>query len=82
MFTVSHDAKTETTTVSVEEGEVLVTPNNTTLPPLTLSKGESVRVTMNGVEKQTPPEAGVGKEPPVETGAEKKAPPETGVRQS
>jgi hypothetical protein len=78
VFSVSHDAKTETTTVSVEEGEVLVTPTNTALSPLTLSKGEGVRVTMNGVEKQTPPEAGVEKEPPMETGAEKKAPPETG----
>jgi hypothetical protein len=78
VYSVSRDAKTETTTVSVEEGEVLVTPTNTTLSPLTLSKGQGVHVTMNGVEKQAPSEAGVEKQTPVETGVEKQTPPETG----
>lgn len=58
VFIVRHDATTESTTVSVEEGEVLVTPTNTTLSPVTLSAGQRMRVTLNGVEKLTPPETG------------------------
>jgi hypothetical protein len=56
--------------VSVEEGEVLVTPANTTLSPVTLSAGQRMRVTQNGVEKLTPSETGkanvtsLGDQPP------------------
>jgi len=48
-FRVHHDAATQTSTVSVTEGEVLVTPTNAALSPVTLSAGQQVLVTEEGI---------------------------------
>jgi hypothetical protein len=49
ILTVRYDDKTATSSVSVEEGEVLVTPTNTSLQTVTLLPGQSVDVTNSKV---------------------------------
>ncbi|MEP6742432.1 MAG: PAN domain-containing protein [bacterium] len=49
IFTVRYHDKTATTTISVEEGEVLATPANSSLPPFTIRAGQRVEVTRNRV---------------------------------
>ena len=54
VFSVRYDENTGTTQVSVEEGEVLVTPTNPSLSPLTLYQGQQVQVTNNSVSDVAP----------------------------
>ena len=48
-YMVSYDATTRVTTVGVEEGEVEITPTNTSLPPFTLAASQQVQVTESSV---------------------------------
>ncbi|MDT4968711.1 MAG: hypothetical protein QOJ64_3448 [Acidobacteriota bacterium] len=48
-YMVSYDATTGVTTVAVEEGEVEVTPTNTSLQPFTLAANQQVQVTDRSV---------------------------------
>jgi hypothetical protein len=58
VFSVRYDEKTGTTTVSVEEGEVLVTPVNTALAPVTLTGGQQVQVNMDSISTPAPVTSG------------------------
>jgi hypothetical protein len=53
-FTVGYDQNIQTTTVLVEEGEVQVTPENSSLQSITLRPGQQARVTKNNVSPVTP----------------------------
>ncbi|MDT5121306.1 MAG: hypothetical protein QOC96_788 [Acidobacteriota bacterium] len=52
-YMVSYDEKTNTTTVGVEEGEVEITPTNSSLKPVTLAANQQVEVTEKSVSAIT-----------------------------
>ena len=52
-FTISYDEKTNTTTVSVDEGKVKVAPANASLKPLTLEAHQQVQVAQNNISAVT-----------------------------
>jgi hypothetical protein len=60
VFTVRYDESSQTTTVSVEESKVFVTPTNSSLKPFMLEASQQVEITETNVGKIRPLDSGNG----------------------